>query len=116
MIIGMMWNKNEGDILEEIIEAALSRVDTLFVADDGSTPGGFGTCRYEQTLLSIFVRLLKLPVMPPDGWMNLTIDGKQVPFHMHWHYRGVIPQTNIFQSRTGLFYKFFDKVRYKGGA
>ena len=36
-IVGMMWNKNEGDILREIIEAALTHVDTLFIADDYST-------------------------------------------------------------------------------
>ncbi len=36
-IVGMMWNRNEGDILEEVIESALSNVDTLFLADDNST-------------------------------------------------------------------------------
>jgi glycosyltransferase involved in cell wall biosynthesis len=32
----MMWNKNEGDILADIISAAVQKVDTLFIADDGS--------------------------------------------------------------------------------
>jgi glycosyltransferase involved in cell wall biosynthesis len=36
-IVGMMWNKNEGDILEEIILSALDHVDSLVIADDGST-------------------------------------------------------------------------------
>lgn len=36
-IVGMMWNKNEGDILEETIHDALGHVDSLFLADDGST-------------------------------------------------------------------------------
>lgn len=36
-IVGMMWNKNEGDILEEIIAAALPKLDSIFIADDGST-------------------------------------------------------------------------------
>jgi len=36
-IIGMMWNRNEGDILEEIIDAALPHVDSMFIADDGSS-------------------------------------------------------------------------------
>lgn len=36
-IIGIMWNRNEGDILHDIIEAALPKVDALLVADDGST-------------------------------------------------------------------------------
>jgi len=36
-IIGIMWNKNEGDILEEIITDALPHIDSLFLADDHST-------------------------------------------------------------------------------
>lgn len=36
-IIGMMWNRNEGDILEEIITEAIKHVDLLYIADDGST-------------------------------------------------------------------------------
>jgi len=36
-IIGMMWNKNEGDILAEIISEAVKHVDLLYIADDGST-------------------------------------------------------------------------------
>ena len=35
-IVGMMWNKNEGDILEEVIFSALDHVDSLVIADDGS--------------------------------------------------------------------------------
>ena len=36
-IVGMMWNRNEEDILEDTITAALKQVDTLMIADDGST-------------------------------------------------------------------------------
>jgi glycosyltransferase involved in cell wall biosynthesis len=36
-VVGMMWNKDEADILPEIIHEALKRVDTLVIADDGST-------------------------------------------------------------------------------
>ncbi|MHA2066703.1 MAG: glycosyltransferase [Candidatus Thorarchaeota archaeon] len=36
-IVGIMWNKNEDDILDQIIEAAMPKVDSLFIADDGST-------------------------------------------------------------------------------
>jgi len=36
-IVGMMFNHNEGDILEETVEDALTHVDSLFLADDGST-------------------------------------------------------------------------------
>lgn len=36
-IVGMMFCHNEGDILAQTIEAALPKVDSLFIADDGST-------------------------------------------------------------------------------
>ena len=36
-IVGMFWNKGEGDILEEILLNALPHVDSMFIADDGST-------------------------------------------------------------------------------
>ena len=35
-IVGMMWNKNEGDLLRDTIASALQHVDTLVIADDGS--------------------------------------------------------------------------------
>jgi len=36
-IVGMMWNKDEGDLLPYTIASALQNVDTLVIADDGST-------------------------------------------------------------------------------
>lgn len=33
----MFWNCNEGDILEETLTSAISKVGSLFIADDGST-------------------------------------------------------------------------------
>lgn len=36
-IVGMMFNRNEGDILEEVIKNFLPHVDSLFIADDNST-------------------------------------------------------------------------------
>ena len=36
-VVGMMWNKNEGDLLPDTIASALQNVDTLVIADDGST-------------------------------------------------------------------------------
>lgn len=35
-IVGLMFSKNEADILPQIIEDALPKVDSLFIADDGS--------------------------------------------------------------------------------
>lgn len=36
-IVGMSWNYNEGDILEEVLVDAIRHVDALFIADGGST-------------------------------------------------------------------------------
>lgn len=40
-IVGMMWNLNEADVLEETITAFLPHVDSLFIADDGSNDGSW---------------------------------------------------------------------------
>jgi glycosyltransferase involved in cell wall biosynthesis len=40
-LVGMMWNRNEGDILEETLTDALRHVDSIFVADDWSTDGSW---------------------------------------------------------------------------
>lgn len=47
-IVGVMWNKNEGDILEEIIEAALPHVDSLMIADDGSSDDSWAIIKYME--------------------------------------------------------------------
>lgn len=36
-LVGIMWAKNEGDIIAEVIDDAVRHVDTLMIADDGST-------------------------------------------------------------------------------
>ena len=36
-IVGMFWNCNEADILEETLTDAIKHVDSIFIADDGST-------------------------------------------------------------------------------
>ena len=35
-VVGMFWNKNEGDILEQTLTDALNYIDCLYIADDGS--------------------------------------------------------------------------------
>lgn len=44
-VVGMMWNKNEGDILHFTISKALESVDYLVLADDGSTDNSFEVMR-----------------------------------------------------------------------
>ena len=45
-IVGMMFNHNEGDILEEIITKAIRNVDSLFIADDGSNDRSWAIIDY----------------------------------------------------------------------
>ncbi|MBA3953882.1 hypothetical protein H0X48_00980 [Candidatus Dependentiae bacterium] len=72
--------------------------DLRYFADDGSTPDGFGTCRHDQTLWSIYARLLGLDVKLP-GWMKLNINNKPVKFHSHWIPHELNEHTAIYQSR-----------------
>lgn len=51
---------------------------TLFI-DDGTTPKGFGTGRHDQTLFSIYVRLLHLEIFKLRSPNWLTADGKAIP-------------------------------------
>ncbi|PKN03678.1 hypothetical protein CVU75_00945 [Candidatus Dependentiae bacterium HGW-Dependentiae-1] len=58
--------------------------DTRFFVDDGTSPTGFGDGRSDQTLFSIYARLLGLPIFQVlgGGRGELLIDGKKVPFHL----------------------------------
>lgn len=66
--------------------------------DDQSAKMGFGSARHDQTLFSIFARVLKFNVNQ-EGWSNLTIDGKKVPFHYHYHWAEVTESTCIYSCR-----------------
>lgn len=75
----------------------------LFI-DDGTTPNGFGTCRHDQTLFSIFTRLLKFDILlhDTDGTNQQTLlssDGNIVPIHITWNPTWVTDKTVIFRSR-----------------
>lgn len=48
--------------------------------DDGTTPEGFGTARYDQTLFSIYVRLLGLDVLNYWGVNYFDLNGKIYSF------------------------------------
>ncbi len=71
---------------------------TLF-ADDGSAKLGFGAARHDQTLSSIFVHVENLH-LNPQGWSNLKVDGREVPFHMHWNPYEINEKTCICRSRS----------------
>jgi glycosyltransferase involved in cell wall biosynthesis len=55
-IIGIMWNKNEGDILDETITKALPLVDHLLVADDDSDDNSWDVIREHKSELAYISR------------------------------------------------------------
>lgn len=46
MIVGLMFCKNEGDVLPVTIPAAMRLVDSLFISDDGSGDGSWEIIKY----------------------------------------------------------------------
>lgn len=81
--------------------------------DDGSAKLGYGAGRHDQILFSIFANLLKLK-FEPQGWMNLSVDGKTVPIHLHWDSKEVNTKTTIYRSRHNIDFKRFEKhIRYR---
>lgn len=51
-IIGIMWNKNEADILDETISKALPLVDHLLIADDDSDDASWDIIRSHKSELA----------------------------------------------------------------
>jgi hypothetical protein len=82
--------------------------DLSLFADDGSARIGFGAGRHDQTLFSIFANAENFN-FNGNGWSNLKVDEKQVPFHIHWHRSYINEQTCIYRSR-GDYNCFGDKT------
>jgi hypothetical protein len=77
---------------------------TLF-ADDGSAKLGFGEARHDQIIFSIYARICKLKING-YGWMNIMVDNKSTPIHIHWAPSQINGKSIIYHSRTDLNYKF----------
>ena len=60
-VIGIMWNKNEGDILDETISKALLLVDHLLVADDQSSDDSWDIIRSKKSELAYISRYGETP-------------------------------------------------------
>lgn len=84
--------------------------DLSLFADDGSAKLGFGAGRHDQTLFSIFAQAERLK-MNCQGWTNLQVDGKAVPFHIHWDRAEISDHTCIYRSRGDCYFGG-DKVPY----
>ncbi len=77
--------------------------DLSLFADDGSAPLGFGSGRHDQTLCSIFAHVKKFN-LNSQGWSNLKIDEKEVPFHIHYNQNELNEQSIIYRSRSDYNY------------
>jgi hypothetical protein len=87
--------------------------DLSLFEDDGSSSLGFGAGRHDQTVFSIYVYLAKLKTLPQE-WMNLRVNGRDIPFHIHWDPSCVEVGTSIYRSRGGIGFRenWIGKIRY----
>lgn len=60
--------------------------DIKLFKDDGSSQGGFGWGRHDQTIFSIFVHKNNLKVHNLYETSYLTIDGEKIPFDPHYFF------------------------------
>ena len=97
----------------------LSR-DLRYYCDDGSAPKGFGFARYEQTLMSIYARLLGLKIFKKD-WgdgteIPISYNGTRSYIHITEIEQYRKPHTAIWHSRTDILHghNSYEKyIRYK---
>lgn len=79
-IIGIMWNKNEGDILEETLTKALPLVDHLLVADDDSDDASWDIIRKHKSELAHIARYSEVTSTnhPKSSWQRNSLLDKAV--------------------------------------
>ena len=100
-----------------------------YFVDDGTTPDGFGTGRYEQTILSIYARLLGLDIVKKDfaglnfhdgaigNIQHLSVNNLNIPIHITEVPQAVNNNTILFCSRHYMprFSEFKNHIRFKQG-
>jgi hypothetical protein len=75
--------------------------DFYLFEDDGSSNQGFGKHRHDQTLFSIYIRLLNLKVFE-QNFSLLNVNGKKKIFHTHFYRHMLTNSSIIYQSRWDL--------------
>ena len=69
-------------------------------ADDGTAPNGWGTCRHDQTLLSILAYQKNLKIHVTDftqvAPVNIGEETKNFPFYITWNRSFVNDKTCIY--------------------
>lgn len=94
--------------------------DLSWFIDDGSTADGYGTGRYEQTLLSLFAYLAGLAIVTQNHTQAtpilLSTEKGITPFYITWVDWMVNSQTCIFSSRAHMpqYDRFVKAIRRKG--
>lgn len=77
--------------------------DLRFFADDGTCPNGFGECRHDQTLFSIFALRNNYHIFHhfknPLVSIFLEIGEHHYPFHIACNPEDRIPETNVYRAR-----------------
>lgn len=75
--------------------------DFYLFEDDGTSTQGFGKHRHDQTLFSIYARLLNLKIFE-QSFSLLNVNGKRKIFHTHFYRHMLTNSTTIYQSRWDL--------------
>ncbi len=94
--------------------------DLTWFIDDGSTPDGYGTGRYEQTLLSLFAHLSGLSIFTQDDSqiapIRLSNEHSTEKFYITWIESRVDERTHIYSSRNSMpkFDQFSKMIKRKG--
>ena len=77
--------------------------DLRYFADDGSCPEGFGYCRHDQTLFSLFALLNNMKIFhhyaSTKELLYLEVKGKKLPFHIACIPEARIAETNVYRAR-----------------
>ena len=93
--------------------------DMRYFIDDGTAPDGYGCGRHDQTLFSIYARLLGYNIEVQDQGTGrripLKVSGKEMPLHLTWNNAWLANDTAVFRSRTQLPWQaeFKKHLRYK---
>ena len=82
-IIGIMWNKNEADILDETLTKALPLVDHLLVADDDSDDSSWDIIRSHKSELAYISRYSEATnkSYSKDNWQRSSLLDKAVEMY-----------------------------------
>lgn len=86
-----------------ILPMYLLSYDLRYFADDGSCPQGFGYCRHDQALFSLFALSNTMTIFHHYAALKemiyLEVKGEKVPFHIACVPEARIDETNVYRAR-----------------